>query len=173
MDTLEKLYQIEDIAELEAEKSEFSINDDLTADWAIKIIKQEESQADRLTQTIDQEIELLNAKKQRIKESANCGFLKRKLADYYEGLSPELLKKTKTQTSYKLPSGSLVFKSSSFEYVRDDDKIISYLTANNLFEFIKTNPKVDWSNLKKLGDEELVKIEGISTQEKPASFTIK
>ena len=79
----------------ESVEEHFTITDDLKADWAIKIIKQEESQAERLIQIIDQEIEILNTKKQKIKESANCGFLKGKLADYYEGLAPELLKKQK------------------------------------------------------------------------------
>jgi len=168
---VQELYTMDDISI--QENKEFTITDDLTADWAIKIIKQEETQAERLIQTIDQELEILQAKKQSIKESANCGFLKGKLNAYFDTLAPEMLKETKTQTSYKLPSGSLVFKNPSTEYVRDDEKIINYLTENNRFEFIKTNPKVDWSNLKALGDCELAKIDGVTIQEKPASFTVK
>lgn len=174
MTTLEAVYDIEDVSELgEEQKKEFVITDDLRADWAIKIIKQEEAQAARLTQTIDQEIEILMAKKKQIIDNANCGFLKGKLADYFESLSDESKKTSKTQISYKLPSGSLVFKPESTEYVKDEAKILDYLTNNNRFEFIKTNPKVDWANLKVLGEEELSKIEGITIQTKPASFNVK
>jgi len=169
MNNLEEIYSIDDVAEIET--TEFTITDDLKADWAIKIIKQEEAQSIRLVETINQEIEILKAKADKLKESANCGFLKGKLADYFDTLDG--VKVDKTQISYKLPSGSLVLKRPSVEYVKDEEKILNYLTANDRFEFIKTNPKVDWGNLKKLGDDELTKIDGITIQQKPASFNVK
>ena len=59
------MYDLEDIIE---ETQEFSITDDLKAEWAVKIIKQEEAETQRLVDTIDQEIELLKVKRGRLQE---------------------------------------------------------------------------------------------------------
>ena len=127
------MYELEDITE---EKQEFSITDDLKAEWAVKIIKQEEAETQRLIDTIDQEIELLKVKKEQLQEQlANkTGFLKSKLADYFETVEK---KELKTCFKYKLPSADLVFVKPTVKYERDNDKIISWLTENNKFDYIK------------------------------------
>lgn len=177
----DEIYDMDDLLVDAAENTgenakNYTIKDDADADWAINIIKKEEAKAERLVSTIEQEIERLKIKAQRAKEAATCGFLKKILCDYYEGLDPSLIKVTKTQASYKLPSGSLVYKPETVEIVRDDEKILAYLTDKDMYEYVKTNPKVDWANLKKdllASGTDLTTIDGITTIPKPASFDVK
>lgn len=161
------MYELEDITE---EKQEFSITDDLKAEWAVKIIKQEEAETQRLIDTIDQEIELLKAKKERLQEQLinKTGFLKSKLADYFETVEK---KELKTCFKYKLPSADLVFVKPTVQYERDNDKIISWLTENNKFDYIKTNPSVDWAELKKTTF--FKDVDGVTEVQVPARFEVK
>lgn len=161
------MYELEDIAD---EKQEFTITDDLKAEWAVKIIKQEEAETQRLVETIEQEIELLKVKKERLQQQLGnkTAFLKGKLADYFETVEK---KELKTCYKYKLPSADLVFVKPSIQYERDNDKILNWLMANSKFEYIKTNPSVDWAELKKT--EFFKDIDGITEIQTPARFEVK
>lgn len=161
------MYDLEDIVE---EKQEFTIDSDAKADWACKIIKQEEAEVERLTATIDEEIEMLKAKKDRLQEQliGKTSFLKGKLAQYFETVEK---KELKTCFKYKLPSADLVFVKPSIQYERDNDKILSWLTEHNKFDYIKTNPSIDWAELKKT--EFFKDIDGITEIQTPARFEVK
>ena len=158
-------YEIEDITN---EKEPFVINTDGKADWACKVIKQEETELDRLMQTIDEEIELLKNKKERRLYENKTGFLKKLLADYFETVEK---KELKTCFKFKLPSAELVFVKPSIRYDRDNEKILNWLTENNKYEYIKTNPSVDWSSLK--ANEDITKIDGVTPVEQPARFEVR
>lgn len=150
--------------------NDFKITNDSSAEWAIKKIKYDEANNERLIACIDEEIEQLKAKKEEIKNRNNTAFLKGKLCEYFESVKDNA-KETKTQFKYELPSGNLIFKKPQKNYERDDDKIISYLTAHNLFQYIKTNPTVDWAELKKTDFFHL--IDGVTEVETEAKFEVK
>ena len=164
---INEIYDIEDIDE---GKKSFTIDSDTKADWAIKKVKYEDANNERLIACIDAEIEQLKAKKEEIKNRNNTAFLKGKLCEYFESVKDNA-KETKTQLKYELPSGSLIFKKPSVSYERDNDKIISWLTENNKFEYIKTNPSVDWAELKKV--DFLSDIDGITEIHTEAKFEVK
>lgn len=162
------MYEIEDITD--AEKQEFTVDSDSKADWCCKIIKQEEAETERLTKTIDEEIEMLKAKKERLQEQLlnKTAFLKGKLAQYFETVEK---KELKTCLKYKLPSADLVFVKPAVQYERDNDKILSWLTEHSKYEYIKTNPQVDWAELKKTDFFE--EIDGITKVMTVAKFEVK
>lgn len=159
-----------DTIESEEQQKEFKITDDKGAEWAIKKIKFEQANTDRLIACIDDEIEQLKAKKEEIKNRNNTAFLKGKLCEYFESVKNNA-KETKTQLKYELPSGDLIFKKPSKSYERDNDKIIAWLTENNKFEYIKTNPSVDWAELKKV--DFLLDIDGVTEIQTEAKFEVK
>ena len=159
-----------DALETEEQQKEYKITNDAAAEWAIKKIKYEDANNERLIACIDAEIEQLKAKKEEIKNRNNTAFLKGKLCEYFESVKDNA-KETKTQLKYELPSGSLIFKKPSVSYERDNDKIISWLTENNKFEYIKTNPSVDWAELKKV--DFLSDIDGITEIHTEAKFEVK
>lgn len=162
------MYDIEDITE---EKQEFVIDTDTKADWAINIIKQEQAEKERLVNILDEEIEILKNKRERILNTDKTTNLKGKLADYFESIAEENKRDLKTCTKYKLANGELVFTKPQIKYERDNDKIISYLTAHNLYDYIKTNPSVDWEKLKKTDFFHLV--DGVTEITTEPKFEIK
>ena len=163
------VYDLDDICQ-EEEKQHFVILNDKTADWACKIIKQEQAEVERLSNTIDEEIEILKAKKERLQQQLEnkIGFLKGKLANYFETVEK---KELKTCFKYKLPSADLVFVKPAIQYERDNDKILSWLTEHSKYEYIKTNPTVDWAELKKT--EFFNDVDGITEIQTPARFEVK
>lgn len=162
------MYDLEDITD--AEKQTFVVDSDSKADWCCKIIKQEEAEVERLTNTIDEEIDMLKAKKERLQQQliSKTGFLKGKLADYFETVEK---KELKTCFKYKLPSADLVFVKPSVKQERDDSKIIDWLTNNNKMDYIKVTPSVDWAELKKTVF--FKDVDGVTEVQVPARFEVK
>lgn len=169
---MNEIYDLEDIytEEVEQGKEPFKITNDALADWTVKIIKQEETETERLIETINQEIDILKAKKERLVSQlqSKTGFLKGKLAEYFDTVEK---KELKTQLKYTLPSGSLIFVKPSISYERDNEKILNWLTENNKYEYIKTNPSVDWSSLK--ANEDITKIDGVTAVPVEARFEVR
>lgn len=161
------VYEIDDITE---EKKEFVIDSDSKADWALSIIKQEQDEQQRLLNSIDEQIEILKAKRERIADNDKCRFLKGKLNEYFESIS-EGKRELKSCIKYKLANGELVYTKPKTNYERDNDKIISWLTEHNKFEYIKTNPSVDWAELK--NTEFFKDIDGIKEVTTEAKFEVK
>ena len=166
------MFELEDLLteEESVEKKEFIIDNDLKADWACKVIKQEEAEKDRLINVINEEINLLELKKEKLENQFlnNTGFLKCKLNDYFNSVDK---KEMKTCLKYKLPSAELVFTKPKIKYERDNDKILSWLSENSKFEYIKTNPAVDWENLKKA--DFFSQVDGITETQTEAKFEVK
>lgn len=159
----------------------FHITNDKLADWALKKIKEEESERDRLTDLAKSQIEDLNNQMIELENQCNnkTSFLKSCLAEYFLKVPH---KETKTQESYKLLSGSLVMKKPSQKIVHDDEALISYLKTNKSDEYIKVKESIDWANYKKNlgieGDKVIdidtgEVIEACSVEDVPASFDIK
>lgn len=161
------MYDLEDITE---EKQEFVIDTDTKADWALKIIQKERQEVERLTKTIDEEIEMLKLKKQRIIDSLDnkIGFLQGKLFEYFNTVESRELK---TCYKYKLPSGELVYNKETVKYERDDEKIIQWLTDHNHMDYIKVKPSVDWAELKKT--EFVDEVDGVTRVKVPRKFEVK
>lgn len=159
----------------------FSINDDNMADWALRKIKDEEDERYRLISIAQNQIDELKEKIDHINEvyDNKSKFLKSHLGLYFERVKK---KETKTQKSYKLLSGSLVYKKPSQKINHNDDELLTYLEGSAQEEFIKVKKSVDWAEFKKqlviqdgkVVDKELgVIIEGCTVEDVPASFDIK
>lgn len=161
------MYDLEDIQD---EKQEFVIDTDTKADWAVKVIQQEKAEVERLTKVIDEEIEMLKLKKQRIADGLDnkIGYLQGKLFEYFKIVQS---KELKTCYKYKLPSGELVYNKETVKYERDDEKIIQWLTDHNHMDYIKVKPSVDWAELKKT--EFVDEIDGVTKLNVPMTFTVK
>ena len=162
----------------------FKIENDKTADWAITQIHEAELERDRLIALAEDQIKDLT---DRIKEfETKCEndtkFLKSCLAMYFETVKS---KETKTQKSYKLVSGTLVFKKPSAKINHNDDELLKYLEESEGEDYIKIKKTVDWAEFKKnltitdsgeIVDTELGTIipkEVCSIEDVPGSFTIK
>ena len=164
------MYNVYDIEDITEDKQEFVIDSDSKADWALSIIKQEQDEQQRLLNSIDEQIEILKAKRERIAENDKCRFLKGKLNEYFESIQ-DGKREMKTCIKYKLANGELVYKKPQVSYERDNDKILSWLTEHSKFEYIKTNPTVDWKELSKT--DFFSEIDGITEVTTQAKFEVK
>lgn len=159
---------------------EWKITSDGEADWALKQIKASEEEYERIKKIADEQIDgilsmLDDHKKTYENETA---YLKMRLEEYFNTVPH---KKTKTQESYKLLSGSLARKNGTDKYERDDGVLLTYLEENYPC-YIKTEQKVMWADLKKdisvidgkayhadTGEE----IPGITVEKNPDTFEVK
>ena len=174
--------ELEEALELrEEEVNTFTITDDNKADWALKKIAEERKEVERLNALAKQQIEEIELKIKHLEETTErkTAFLKGCLAQYFETVPH---KATKTQETYKLLSGSLVFKLPSQKMVKDDEKLLEYFKQNNMNEYIKTKETPAWAEFKKnlsIVDDKVIDtstgevVDVVKVEETAGSFEVK
>lgn len=125
----------------------FIPEDDGGAEWCLRKIR--EADADLATMRTHYEHQLQLAQDKHDQTVAKMQGLLRKYLQKME--QDGVAKKTKTQTSYELPTGRLIRKAGGIEYKRDKAKLLEWLKASKMQEFIKTQvvQDPDWAGLKK------------------------
>ncbi len=179
---MSEIYELDEILEQPEDMSKgFSIKDDNVADWALRKIAEEQEEFDRLKGLAEQQIEELRLKIKHLEETAErkTSFLKGCLAQYFQTVPH---KSTKTQESYKLLSGSLVFKLPKQSMVKDDEALLEHFRQNGLQEYIKTEEKPMWGEYKKnlsIVDGKVVDtttgevVDAVRVEEAPGTFDVK
>ncbi|MEA3272456.1 MAG: host-nuclease inhibitor Gam family protein [Patescibacteria group bacterium] len=162
----------------------FRVNTDQKAEWVLNKIKERHEEYDRLAKACQEQSDFYSLKKNWYLDQAQkeTSYFKGLLSDYFEKVPH---KKTKTQKKYSLPSGDLIRKKQNPEYIRDDEQILGFLGENNLVEFIKNKPQVNWVDLKaqieikeSQGNKQTAfldgkMIDGLNIQERPDIFEVK
>lgn len=163
------------------EEEKWTIDNDEKAEWALKKIREETEEHDRLMKLAAAEQEKLTARIAEINKAYEDGtsWLKYQLSQYFETVPH---KATKTTEKYALLSGTLVRKKGGIEYKRDDGAVLTWLNENRLDQFIKTKLDVDWKELKtrtSITEDGMVVfddtgeiIDGIKAEQKPDTFDI-
>lgn len=173
------LYQIATEVIASENEEPFVIDNDDKAEWALTIIKTELEERDRLITVCEQKIQEYKEKIEQYKQyyENRTLFLKSLLQQYFQTVQR---KKTKTQETYKLPSGTLKLKLPSLEYQRDDAKLLEWLKTSEMKQYIQTKESPKWVELKKTiqvaGNKVLTQdgeiVEGVTAVEKPAMFEV-
>lgn len=166
----------------ETEKDVWKVKDDTVADWCLDKIRTSKSEYLRFEKVVSAKVkelqDALSKEKQRFDSESD--FFKGKLFEYFNSIPKK--KKTKTQESYKLPSGRLVKKYKKPKYVRQDDEIVLWLEKNDMKDYIKIKKTADWGELKKgtarAGKQVVLKdtgeiIKGITVIDQPEEFKIE
>lgn len=167
--------------DLEENTEGFSIKDDKTADWAVKKIAEERAELERLKTLAEEQMQEIKDKVKYTEEltERKTSFLKSCLAQYFETVPH---KETKTQSTYKLLSGQLVFKKPKQKLVKSDDDLIAYFKKNNMTEFVKIKEEPAWVEFKKnleIVDDVVVNtmtgevVEVVKIEEDAGSFEVK
>lgn len=158
------------------------ITDDGCADWALKKIKAEKDELDRITALAEQEIARLKeqVEKAQRRYEQNTSFLTAMLAEFFETVPH---KKTKTGTeTYRLLNGQLVKKPAAIRLQPDDEKLVEWLRAAGREDLIKVETKAMWGELKKLlsivGEVAMIEatgeiVEGVNVTDEPPAFSVK
>jgi len=179
----ETIDQIIDVEDKENEKEQkFVIDNDVKAEWAIRKILEERAETQRYIDVCDAMIAGYEEKKRRAIEKLEnrTVYLKSLLNQYFQSVPR---RKTKTREIYTLPSGNLVLKYPPVEFVRDDEKLISFLEANGYENFIEIKKIPKWGEFKKslkilsgtvptIVTEEGLIVEGVEAIRKSPEFDV-
>lgn len=161
------------------EQSEFKIDTDQKAEWALNIIREEQAEAQRLINVCNSQILHYQNEIKKVQEKLEnkTGNLKAMLFEYLQTVPH---KATKTQETYTLPSGKLKLKYPQPEYKRDEATLIKWLKDRDMTDYIKVSESPKWGELKKTvqvaGDKACIDgeiIDGIQVVEKAPVFDIE
>lgn len=180
LEELEALTLPGDLPEEAPAPHEFRIADDSAADWALQKIATERRELARLEELGKAQIavveEKLAAARRRCEN--NTAFLIGKLGQYFDTVEH---RKTKTQESYRLLSGTLILKRGKPKAEHDDEKLAEWLQANGYGQYIKPAPK--WGEVKgllNLGPGSVVTmaetgevVDGVTVVQLPDTFDVK
>ena len=178
------------MSELMQEKQEirerFTVDNDMKAEWCLSKIRNVRKEKDREIAELQRQMQFYKDQIDLVTQKANDDedFFKSMLFPYFaERQEAGFTKETKTQISYKTPSGVLKIKHQNPEYNYKDnqDQTIVWLKKNDLAQFVKVKEEVDWAELKKtvkiVGDGVATKdgemIPGIKVTEKDDVFEVE
>ena len=183
MEDFERVEDFEYEDNTEAANSDFSIVSDLQAEHYLKNIKKATEEHDRLVKLATEEIENLTKQIATLDEKYKnaTGYFKMKLFEYFGKVEHRA---TKTQESYKLLSGSLVFKKPTQKMAPDKERLLAYVKENNMPEFVKVKEDIDWAAYKKecqIVDGKVVNVQTgdmlpedvIAVEDVPGEFDVK
>lgn len=178
---MEKIAAADDGQEAAQEKKAFVIDDDNKADWAIRKIDEEKQEFNRIRELAEEQTARIEQKVEAAERRFNqrTSYLRSLLGSYFMQVPH---RKTKTQESYRLLSGSLVLKLPKVKPVYEEDELVKYLKESGMPDYIKTEEKARWGELKKLldlsqGKHPVIKdtgelVECIRVEETPAEFKV-
>ena len=176
---MENINQVE-INEIETnEPTEFVIDTDQKAEWALKKVLEAKAEKERLTSLVNSELDLLKVRQAEIDRhyENETSYLMAKLNEYMMTVK---CKATKTQATYELLSGKLVLKFPKTK-MKESPELLDWC-KQNAPEFVRTKEEVMWGEFKKnleATTEGVIMantgefVEGVEIQEEPAEFDIK
>lgn len=133
----------------EVESEGFVVDSDQKAEWALRKIREHRADASRMAMVCNAEIE----RYERVRKEAadkcarDCAYLESLLYAYFVNVPH---KATKTQETYKLPTGTLKQKAREPEYVRSDAEILAWLNDQGMKDYVEVKPSLKWAELKKV-----------------------
>ena len=137
-----------EVNETETEAIEFTIDSDEMAEWALKKVLAAKKEKERLTALVNAERENLDRAQEDIdaRYENETSYLLFKLGEYFKTVEH---KETKTQESYQLLSGKLVFKKPTQKLEQQEEALLEWC-KENAPEYVKTKQSVEWGQIKKL-----------------------
>lgn len=127
----------------------WKITTDLSADWAVRKIKEEQEEYFRLNKLAHDQIAEINMKIEDAerKMERRTSYLKYRLSQYFQTVPH---KETKTQEQYKLLSGALVYTKPKQSLEKEDEGLLAYLKGSGFSDYVKTEEKPMWGEFKKI-----------------------
>lgn len=162
------------------QQEHFKIDSDELAEWALQKIAEYRQESQRYISVCENMMASYKGKiEDENKRLVNKAFyLENELKNYFMTVERKC---TKTQQSYRLPTGNLKLKYVAPEIKRDDAKLLEWIEQNRLHEYIVTTQKPNWAEFKKMlvfdngkaitADGEI--IDGIEAIEREPEFKIE
>jgi len=154
----------------------FVIDNDVKAEWALRKIRERTAERDRIVETSTEIIESYKAviKTEVDRAADELAVLEGMLQRYFEAVEHSA---TKTQETYRLPTGKLKMKLASQRMVPDTEALMAAFPA-----FVEHKPDLRWGELKKRLDiidgkavdtETGEIVDGVSVETVPPKFIVE
>lgn len=164
-------------------RERFEVDNDMKAEWVLSKIRRiradQKKEVDELTRQMQFYKDQMDMIAKRADE--DVAFFESMLIPYFaDRMDGGFTKATKTQTTYKLPTGKMVLKHQAPEYERKDDELLPWL-EKNLPEMVKVKKEPNWAELKKavkvVGDSVVTKdgevVPGVKVTEREDKFEVE
>jgi len=164
----------------EEQRVRFTIDDEQKANWALRKIRKLTEKRKANIQLAEAEIERINTWLKEVN-----GDLEQSI-DYFtgllEGYHRQVLEQDPKAKTIKLPYGKLKMRAQQPEFIRDNDKLLSWLKQSNKTDYIVVKESPDWAQLKKtlqvagnaLVDTETGEVvEGVEVVEREPKFSVE
>lgn len=132
-------------------RERFVVDNDMKAEWCLNKIRKIRNEQKREIDELQRQMQFYQDQMDAVTKQAQSeiDFFESMLRGYFADRTDSgFAKESKTQISYKLPSGKLILKHPQPEFVRQDDELIGWL-KKNASQFIKVKETPDWAELKK------------------------
>ena len=140
----------------ETESNGYFIADDRSAGWAMRKIAKINADEKRMLNQIDARLQeittALQFQAEQIKKKAknDRAYFEQVLAVYFANLPDDALKRTRAgRVSYDLPEGRLMMTAPKREYRHDDSRLLEFIKANKMIEYVRLKESPDWAAIKK------------------------
>jgi phage host-nuclease inhibitor protein Gam len=143
----------------------FRVTDDGGAAWCVRKIREAQDECDQMIMWYSAQIE-----KAKARMNATVERMTAYLREYGETVPA---RETKTQRSYTIPGGKMIWKKEHTEYRHDDAVVLEGLKRDGRTEYIKTVEKLDWAGLKKEISVTGELPDGVTMETVPEEFTVK
>ena len=170
----------QELMPFEPEQERYHITSDAEADRWVEKIRDARAERDRFVNACNERIAEFEARAKAAEEECDkeCGYALALLHEYFGTVER---KRSKTQETYSLPSGKLVYKMPSIAPRIDEERLLNWVKAEAP-EFVATTVKTKWGELKKalvLKDDHYIFtatgeiVDGLTPEEKEGGFDIK
>ena len=129
----------------------FKVTNDQEAEWVIEKYNEEILEKARYKESIQAKIVSLQEKLRKLEDEERQAKEWRDsyLIEYFETIDDKFKKKTKTQEKYRLPSGEIIKKYPGPEFKRDNNKLLDWIKANGMKDYVEIKESPKWEELKK------------------------
>lgn len=162
------------------ERESFIVDNEQKANWALRKIRQLQEKRVANIELAENEIERINMWLDDINSELEQSI------DFFTGLLEQYHRRIFEQDpkakTIKLPHGKLKMRKQQPEFIRDNDKLLSWLKQSNKTDYIVVKESPDWAQLKKtlqvagnaLVDTETGEVvEGVEVVEREPKFSVE
>ena len=164
-------------------REKFVVDNDMKAEWVLSKIRRIRADQKKDKDELTRQMQFYKDQMDSIDKQADSDveFFESMLTPYFaERMESGFTKQTKTQITYKLPTGKMMLKHQAPEFERKDDELLPWLKANRP-DLVKVKEEPNWAELKKtvnvVGDSIATKdgevIPGVKVIEREDKFEVE
>lgn len=132
-------------------RERFEVDNDMKAEWVLSKIRRIRADQKKETDELDRQMQFYRDQADIVNKKADeeVALFESMLTEYFASrMEDGFTKSTKTQITYKLPTGKLILKKQAPEYERKDEDLLPWLKANRP-DLVKVTESPNWAELKK------------------------